>query len=88
MKCPLCKGTKQIYGHANTGPDSSKHRWEMQPCLTCKGTGEVDDDYHNRVAAGMQMRMERLARGESLYDAAIRMGISSSELSARETGRK
>ncbi|HZR35165.1 MAG TPA: helix-turn-helix transcriptional regulator [Nevskia sp.] len=48
----------------------------------------VDAEFPQRLAAGRAMRAERTARGESLYAAAQRLGMTSAQLSALENGRK
>lgn len=56
-------------------------------CSTCGESGRVPADYAARVEAGQRMRAERVARRESLRDAAARLGITPAQLSAREMGR-
>lgn len=83
--CPHCRGEKGGVAHINTGPDRP-HEWGWLPCSTCAGTGEVSDEHLARIERGNRVRAERLARDESLREAAKRMGITAAELSAIERG--
>lgn len=85
--CPACRGAKGGLAHMNTGPDSSKHRWGHMDCLTCGGAGEVSAEHMKFIEDGAQVRKERMERGETLYEASRRLGMSSAELSGLETGR-
>gem|GEM_PF-3394527 len=85
--CPRCDGKKTSIAHVNTGPDAKKHRWEERQCDTCKGLGEITQEHEARIARGKEMRNTRVARGESLLDAAKRQGITPSQLSAIELGK-
>lgn len=51
MECPICKGSGKTACHTNTGPDSSKHRWQQLQCRFCNGTGAADPE---KVVARMQ----------------------------------
>lgn len=84
--CPSCNGAGNVSGFA-CGGALSGWRDDLQ-CHTCKGSGCVDAEYPKRLAKGRQMRKERTERGESLYAAAQRLGITSAQLSALENGRK
>lgn len=86
VHCPTCEGRKELFAFMNTGEDWRKHRQGRIPCLTCSGTGEVDDGYPERLAVGKKMHDERVARGETLMAAATRMGMRPAELSALEHG--
>lgn len=94
MKCPDCCGTgKTGHVHVNFGYDERtggcRGEWrETMPCLRCKGSGEVSDEMAQWMADGKAMRDARVARGESLMEAARRMGMGSAELSAIEHGRR
>ena len=91
--CPACQGKKPEPTPAphNTGPDSSGHYWSMVTltCGVCDSDplGATREDVE-RWAHGNKMRAEREARGEILYYAAKRMGISSAALSAIEWGKR
>jgi hypothetical protein len=88
MRCPTCNGT------GNGGP-VHRHKingggcWDRKSiCPRCDGFGKVPDEMAEWIIVGNAMRKARIDRGESLGDAAQRIGISSSELSAFECGRK
>lgn len=80
-------------GRGSTGPvhinrGDAPHEWrESMPCRDCAGTGRWTAERHARWQAGQKMRAERLARGESLREAAQRMGITPARLCDIEAGR-
>ena len=41
-----------VFGHMNTGLDSSKHIWGNMKCFTCKGSGEITQEHADRIEAG------------------------------------
>lgn len=91
LVCAACNGNHTRTGpvHHNTGPDSSGHYWteETSICHVCEGRGW---NYLARQAAYLEARRSRdarVARGETMYDAALRLGIRTSELSGHESGR-
>jgi len=86
ITCPDCSGKGIVHGFACGGANPG-YRDDMK-CFTCRGTGKVDAEYPARLAEGRRMRKERVARVESLYDAAKRLGMTSSQLSGIENGRK
>lgn len=92
IECPSCKGSGDGGPvHYNTGinPHTGmcsgywKHNSE---CIRCKGTGIVPAEMAEWIIRGKKLRDERLARNETIYDAAIKAGITSSELSSIERG--
>lgn len=87
MRCPHCKGERKSLAHINTGPDSSKHRWEMVNCSTCDGTGEITQEQADRIEYGQKLYANRLAARETLFEAASRQGMTPAQLSAIEHGR-
>jgi len=94
VKCPACNGSGNGGRvHVNTGMNMATGRcsgyWkEESNCFRCDGSGDVPDSAPDWIAKGKQLRAERIMRGELLHDAAKRMGISTSELSAIEMGKK
>lgn len=88
MICPSCNGKKIIWGHCNTGPDSSKHYWGEIKCFRCKGSGQVTDEAKQWIANGAAMAKSRRDNNLTLIEAAKTLGISVSELSAIENGYK
>lgn len=87
MQCPGCKGKGVVFGHMNTGPDSSKHQWGNMQCMTCRGSGKITQDHAARIEAGHKLYRQRLNSGETLGEAAARQGMTPSQLSAIEHGR-
>ena len=86
MECPVCKGKGTVFGHMNTGPDSSKHwRGDMQ-CMACRGSGEITQDHADRIEAGQKLYRQRLNSGETLGEAAARQGMTPAQLSVIECG--
>jgi ribosomal protein S27AE len=57
-------------------------------CPTCDGVGTISAEHAQRIVDGKRLRAERVERGETLLDAATRMGLKASELSAIESGRR
>lgn len=86
MQCPVCNGKKFILAFVNQG-DLGPHHYGRTPCYFCRETGVVDDGYPARAEAGKKMRLDRLARGETLKEASDKMGISPADLSSIESGR-
>lgn len=88
MKCIKCGGKGKLVVHHNTGLDSSGHYWEELSCGFCAGTGDMSDEQFETIQNGIAQRKARQARGETLSEAATRMGICISSVSAVENGRK
>lgn len=86
MTCPICDGKKEVFAFVNRGEDVRTHTQGMITCFACRGTGLVDDEQPHRVAIGTAFRRTRSDRGESLYACAVRLGVTSSQLSAYECG--
>lgn len=84
LPCPSKCENGRVFAHINRG--DKPHTWEWIACFTCKGAGKITPEHMERIAAGQKMREERLARDESLMEAARRMGITPAELSRRERG--
>jgi hypothetical protein len=57
-------------------------------CFTCGGSGDVPEEFIYWRATGALIGKQRRMRGETMMDAAERLGISTSELSSMERGRK
>lgn len=87
--CPECKGRGQNYTVLCVRTTSGGyHKEGNMPCLTCDGTGQLSTEAHQRYTDGRAMADDRKARGMTLRREAERLGISPSELSDREWGRK
>lgn len=89
-QCPACKGepAKPAMAHFNTGEDTDKHYFAevTLPCKVCKATGTVSGWVLLRYHKGRKHRADRVERGETLFHAAQRLGVSSAQLSAYEHG--
>jgi RecJ-like exonuclease len=88
--CPACEGkpAKPTTAFFNTGPDWRKHYAAevTLTCQVCKATGIVTDYALMRYHKGRKHMADRKERGETLFHAAQRLGVSSSQLSAYELG--
>lgn len=85
VRCPDCKGNKRVFAHVNSGGKGCDFRHIA--CLRCKGTGAIPWEQLAWIEAGRKRRSERVARDVSLMEEAKRLGITSAQLSAIETGR-
>lgn len=67
---------------------TGRHWGELRQvtCLTCKGEGALTPERLRAINEGAAMRRERIARGESIRDAAARLGVDVVTLSQREHG--
>jgi DnaJ-class molecular chaperone len=86
-RCPHCNGEGGGNAFINRGPDISTHSVEWVRCRTCEGAGVISGERAVLVAQGKAMRDARVARQETLLEAARKMGITPSRLSAIERGR-
>lgn len=87
IQCPECEGAGKSFGFFNGGPDLSKHGAGHLKCLRCSGTGQVPSAMLEWIVEGKAIRLERAARGETLYSEALRLGISTATLSSIEQGK-
>lgn len=89
-RCPACKGepAKPALAFFNTGEDSAKHYAAevIMRCRVCNEVGTVSDEVNLRWLNGRAHSAARKQRGESLFNAARRLGVKASELSAYEHG--
>jgi hypothetical protein len=84
--CQRCNGNG-VVGPVHINRGDNPHTWEMIRCSSCGGSGYWSNHQAAAARDGEALRQERLARDESLREAAKRMGISPAELSAIEQGR-
>ena len=87
--CPHCDGrgsNAAFVCFADNSGQRSRY-YEAIRCSLCGGTGQVSKQTAEWVAAGREHYAIRIARGESLRECAVRMGIRAAELSAMEHGR-
>lgn len=72
-------GTRKVFGHGNTGPDSSQHIW-----------GDFDEPVHEgeevRRGIAVRFRDARVAAGLSLGDVARHYEVRVTEVSDLERG--
>jgi len=86
--CPECDGTGRTKGPVHINRGDQPHEWvDSLPCFCCSGARTISDDYWDARQRGAELRKERLARGESLFEAAKRQGVSPSEISRQERGK-
>lgn len=90
LVCPSCEGKPAQettrFMHMADGTDRVETgKW---PCELCKAAGWVSMARAMAYHDGKKMRLDRIARGESLYAAAQRLGLGSAQLSAIEHGRQ
>lgn len=81
--CPTCEGKGKLSGYACPG-----FRLVELGCVTCYGQKEISDEHLQQIEKGKAMRQERIKRGVSLREEAKRLGLSPSDYSAVEQGRK
>lgn len=86
--CPTCKGTGQVGPvHVNLG--NGRGGWKDNVvCYRCGGSGIATTEMLDWMARGKKLREARLARGETLGDAAERLGMIASAISAMEEGKR
>lgn len=88
VQCPNCRGDRQVLVFAD-GHNADGTPWASngyRDCDRCKGAGAITKDYARRIQIGMHARMDRLAVGLSLHEAARAWGKSASEISRFERG--
>lgn len=85
VKCPDCDGKGEMFAiwHGEGGCGSG-----MSSCRRCAGAGTVSSEMFDWIRYGKTLRAARISRGESLREAAIKSGVSSSTLSAIENGHR
>lgn len=86
--CPRCDGKRGADCFINRGPDVRTHSLEWRSCPTCGGTGKIDRRRAALILQGKEMRDARVARRETLREAALRLGMNPAELAAIEHGRQ
>lgn len=88
MLCPSCNGTKRSYAFIEYADKKGNQGWIE--CHTCKGTGEVDDDYSRRIEQGRRLRHKRVKGGAYLTqkEMALKAGVDVVSLSKMEHGEQ
>jgi len=86
--CSDCNGRRGGVGFVcRYGKDGGRGSVEYIPCYTCNDAGTITEEHAARITVGKKLRAERIARDESVMEAAKRMGVRPSELSDVEHGR-
>ena len=85
MRCSTCGGEGTLSGLIK--PTSGACYLGSLPCPSCKGTGAVAAVQAQQMAEGERRRLDRIRRGVSLKEEALRLGISPAALSDFEHGR-
>lgn len=86
MICPMCQGEKIVSGLVKFA-DGRPCAMQEFSCFRCGGAGEIPDEQAEWIRLGDRLRRTRIARGESLREAAKRLGVSAASLSDLEHGR-
>ena len=87
VPCQFCKGAGRTgLVHVNRGAGGGE--WlDNIPCFECGGSGSWSMNRWEAWQKGQKMKAARLARGESLREAAKMAGVSAARMSAIERGR-
>lgn len=88
VPCQTCRGAGEI-GPVHVNRGDQPHEWrENMTCVDCGGAGSWDMARWERWQVGRRHRQERIARDESMYECARRLGVEASDISEFEHGRK
>lgn len=88
MVCPKCQGAGLAFGWGFKFVDDAhmQDRPAVIPCQQCQGAKVVPVEMLGWIVKGEQLRETRIARRETLRDAALRLGIPATTLSQAERG--
>lgn len=87
IPCKFCEG-RGYTGPVHVYRGDGRGEWiDRIECTHCGETGIWDEAHLARYEEGQAHRKERVSRGESLREAAARLGVSPAQLSSFETGR-
>ena len=84
--CPDCNGAKKKQALVNHGEEAGC-AFEVVDCWTCAGLGTITGQRVEWMQRGNAMRADRLARGETMVEAAKRLGIHWRDINEMEHGR-
>lgn len=84
--CPDCDGFKTLRALVNYGGARGCVS-EMVPCITCHGEGQITDEQAAAIEKSERIRRERLDLGETMKQAAQRLGMTLREYNDYEHGR-
>ena len=85
VKCPVCLGNCRVFVAIDRSNGIGDIGW--RPCYECGGSGTVTEERANAIRKGRELRQARVNRGETLREAATKMGITTIELSRIEQGK-
>lgn len=86
VTCPSCKGAKESFVMA-CGPGGG--RYGMMSCDRCSGTGEITEEYAERIKLHRRLREDRVnVRCVSQREEAARLGCGVGEWSRIEYGKE
>lgn len=84
LTCPDCNGAGTMTALVNR---TSGCKEENVVCAVCRGSGGLSDEQFQALELGRKAYLERVARGESLREAAVKIGCLPVALSDFEHGR-
>lgn len=84
--CPSCRAAGRFAAFVDREDGTGNYEPSMR-CPRCSGSGRVPATQARWSALGAAHRKARVGRGESLMQAAARLGMRPAELSAMEQGR-
>lgn len=84
--CPSCDGNKTVPALVNYGGKKGCV-WEHVPCITCHGAGQITDEEANAIKERQRIRQARIDLGETMSQAAQRLGMTLREYNDYERGR-
>ncbi len=92
FSCPACKGKSpridRVFANYGMGDPRNGPEEREFICAVCDGKGNATDEDSLRVQIGRAHKIERISRGETLYECAQRYGWSSVEVCAMEMGKR
>jgi RecJ-like exonuclease len=86
ITCPHCRGRGSFDAFVEREDGSGGYEEGIQ-CRTCRGAGVVSDTQKLWIDRGALCRLDRVKRGESLMQAADRLGLSPAIVSGMEQGK-
>ena len=85
-ECPRCQGRGPFMAFV-TRADGT-HTTQEMPCDFCTGTGDVTHEKAHAYTKGRELYRIRVTEGRSVFETAKLLGMSSSEYSGIEHGRR
>jgi len=87
IACPRCRGRGTFNAFVSRSDGSGGYEEGIR-CAHCRGASLVSDTQKRWMDRGALCRLDRVKRGESLMQAAHRLGLSPATVSAMEQGRE